>query len=72
MSDRPAIIHTYIHTPEIPDVKTLQKHKFIMNALDKGWVIKKRNDSYILSKKHEGKQEVFREDYLEKMMGEML
>jgi len=43
-----------------------------MNALDKGWAIKKRNDNYILSKKHEGKQEVFQEDYLEKLMSEML
>lgn len=59
-------------TLEMPDVKTLHKHKFLMNALEKGWTIKKRGDHYILSKKHEGKKEVFKDCYLEKIMNEML
>lgn len=42
-----------------------QKMMFIMNALDFGWTIKKSNDSYIFTKKHEGKKEVFHENYLE-------
>jgi hypothetical protein len=70
MSELSATIRTT--TPEIPDAKTLQKHKFIMNALEMGWSIKKRDDKYILSKKHEGKTEVFMDDYLEKIMQKML
>jgi hypothetical protein len=36
-----------------------------MNALDFGWAIKKSEDSYIFTKKHEGKKEIFHENYLE-------
>jgi hypothetical protein len=36
-----------------------------MNALDTGWSIKKNGDSYIFTKKHENKREVFMENYLE-------
>lgn len=42
-----------------------QKMMFIMNALDFGWAIRKSEDSYIFTKKHEGKKEVFHENYLE-------
>jgi len=38
---------------------------FIMNALEKGWSVKKKEDEYIFTKKHEGKREIFRENYLE-------
>ena len=43
----------------------LQKMKFIFNAIEKGWSVKKSYDSYIFTKKHEGKREIFREKYLE-------
>jgi hypothetical protein len=39
--------------------------KFIWNAIEKGWAVKKRDDSYIFSKKHEGKREIFMDTYLE-------
>jgi hypothetical protein len=42
-----------------------QKMIFIINALENGWTIKKLNDSYIFTKKHENKREVFQENYLE-------
>ena len=45
-----------------------QKMFFLYNALDDGWKIQKMNDSYIFSKKHEGKKEVFNEDYLLRFM----
>jgi len=45
--------------------KTFQKMLFVMNALENGWVVKKTNDLYIFTKKHEGKREVFQENYLE-------
>lgn len=43
----------------------LKKMIFIQNALEKGWSIKKSNDSYIFTKKHENRREIFQEDYLE-------
>jgi hypothetical protein len=45
--------------------KTFQKMVFIMNALNDGWKVKKTEDEYIFTKKHEGKREIFKTDYLE-------
>jgi len=42
----------------------IQKMIFIMNALDDGWSVKKTQDKYIFSKKHENKVEVFQDEYL--------
>ena len=44
--------------------KQLQKMIFIMNALNDGWSVKKNQDKFIFSKKHENKVEVFQEEYL--------
>ena len=48
--------------------KEFQKLLFLSNVLDQGWTIKKRNDTYIFTKKHENRYEVFQEDYLEKFV----
>ena len=45
-----------------------QKMIFIMNALEKGWAIKKAQESYIFTKKHENKKEIFQENYLEEFI----
>ena len=45
--------------------KQFQKMVFIMNALDNGWKIYKTNESYVFSKKHENRREIFEEKYLE-------
>ena len=45
-----------------------QKMVLLYNALEDGWSIKKKDDSYIFSKKHEGKKEVLQEDYLLRFM----
>lgn len=45
-----------------------QKMMFLINALEEGWSIKKSNDSYIFTKKHENKREIFQEDYLENFL----
>ena len=45
-----------------------QKMSFIMNALEKGWTVKKDDNQYIFCKKHEGKKEIFREEYLRKFI----
>jgi len=48
---------------------------FIMNALENGWSVKKisaedatKGYSYVFSKKHENRREVFLESYLEKFI----
>jgi hypothetical protein len=54
---------------EIDTIK-FQKMVFLYNALDNGWSIKKRKDSYIFTKNHEGKKEIFDELYLSIFMKE--
>uniref|UniRef100_A0A6C0J5P6 Uncharacterized protein n=1 Tax=viral metagenome TaxID=1070528 RepID=A0A6C0J5P6_9ZZZZ len=44
---------------------TFQKMLFIINALEQGWAVRKNNDTYIFTKKHENRQEIFQENYLE-------
>ena len=50
------------------DKPIFQKMLFIMNALDNGWCVKKSMDSYIFTKKHENRREIFKEDYLERFL----
>lgn len=47
------------------DKPVFQKMLFISNALERGWTVRKSNNSYIFTKKHENRQEIFQEDYLE-------
>ena len=47
------------------DKSTYQRMVFITNALEQGWTIKKKDDSYIFTKKHENRREIFQENYLE-------
>lgn len=47
------------------DRPTFQKMIFLTNALDQGWSIKKYNNTYIFTKKHENRKEIFQENYLE-------
>lgn len=54
---------------EIDKLK-FQKMVFLFNALDNGWSIKKRSESYIFTKNHEGKKEIFDESYLAIFMKE--
>lgn len=48
--------------------KQFQIMVFLTNALDNGWKIQKAENSYIFTKKHENKKEVFQTDYLEKFI----
>ena len=41
---------------------------YLYNSINDGWTIKKRNDSYIFSKNHEGKREIFQDSYLMSFM----
>jgi len=47
---------------------TFQKMLLLFNALEDGWTIKKRNDSYVFLKNHEGKREILDESYLSRFM----
>ena len=49
-------------------VTILQKYTFIMNALDNGWRVKKRNNKYIFTKKHKGKKTFFLKGFLDKFI----
>ena len=47
----------------------LRKMIFIYNALENGWAIKKREKNYVFRKKHEGKKEIFSNNYLSRFLG---
>ena len=59
-------IEIKIENEQSLEINRIKFHKmvFLFNALDNGWSIKKRNESYIFTKNHEGKKEVFDETYL--------
>ena len=48
---------------EIDYIK-LQKMAFIYNAIHSGWTVKLNKNSYIFSKKHEGKKEIYLDTYM--------
>jgi hypothetical protein len=60
----------YIDSNENRDINyiTLEKMKFLYNALDSGWSIVKRDDKYIFNKKHEGEKEIYLDSYLEQFI----
>jgi hypothetical protein len=51
------------HDIKIDNIK-FQKMLFLFNAINDGWSIKKRKDSYIFTKNHEGKKEILLDSYL--------
>jgi hypothetical protein len=53
------------YTPLTIDKKKFQKMIFLYNALEEGWKIRKDADSYVFTKKHENRREIFQESYLE-------
>jgi hypothetical protein len=56
-------IEINLDTLEIDKLK-YQKMIFLHNALDNGWSIKKRKNSYVFTKNHENKKEIFDDSYL--------
>jgi hypothetical protein len=48
--------------------KEYYKMRFIFNAIEQGWSVKKRDNLYIFKTKHNNKEEVFNEDYLEEFV----
>ena len=51
-------------TTQKMDVLEENKCKFVMNALENGWTVKKRKGSYVFSKKHEDRKEILKDGYL--------
>ena len=45
-----------------------RKMNLIYNALEEGWSIKKKDNSYIFTKKHENKKEILEDSYLLKFL----
>lgn len=62
---RPTLLNIDLPKNIQMDRKKFQKMLFITNALEDGWTVKKSQDSYIFTKKHENKREIFQENYLE-------
>jgi hypothetical protein len=50
------------------DVIKFQKMLLLFNSIEQGWSVKKRGDSYIFNKNHEGKKEVLEDSYLLRFM----
>jgi hypothetical protein len=50
------------------DIVTKTKMILIFNALEKGWKIKKKKNSYIFIKNHEGKKEIFLDTYIKRFI----
>ena len=58
-------IEDYLENKKIKiDIILFKKMNLIYNALEEGWSIKKKENSYIFTKKHENKKEVFEDSYL--------
>ena len=50
------------------DYIKFRKIMFINNAIEQGWTVKKEKEAYIFSKKHEGKKEIYLDNYLKKFL----
>ena len=50
------------------DAIQFQKMMLLYNAIESGWSVKKRNESYVFTKNHEGKKEILEDSYLTKFM----
>lgn len=44
--------------------KDLQKMVFLYNSLQDGWTIKKKGEKYIFRKIHQGKKEIYDDNFL--------
>ena len=50
------------------DFIEIQKMSFIYNAINTGWAVKKKEDKFFFTKKHENKREVYLDTYLQKFI----
>jgi hypothetical protein len=50
------------------DIVKFQKMVLLFNAIEQGWSVKKKKNSYIFSKLNENKKEVLEDSYITKFM----
>ena len=50
------------------DKLKFRKMTFIYNALEKGWSVSKKSELYVFKKNHEGKKEVYLDNYLKRFI----
>ena len=64
------IMDIYIEANENQDINyiTLEKMKFLYNALETGWTVVKKDDKYVFNKKHEGEKEIYLDSYLQQFI----
>ncbi len=66
---RPSTMEIQLGEDSSPSIqmskRQFKKMMFLYNALDEGWTVKKSQDAYIFTKKHENRREIFQENYLE-------
>jgi hypothetical protein len=55
-----------INTPKTFEIDyiTLQKMTFIFNAIESGWEVKRNENTYVFTKKHQGKKEIYNDSFL--------
>jgi hypothetical protein len=55
-----------IETPKTYEIDyiTLQKMTFLYNAIESGWEVKRKENTYVFTKKHQGKKEIYNDSYL--------
>ncbi len=55
-----------INTPKTYEIDyiTLQKMTFLYNAIESGWEVKRKENTYVFTKKHQGKKEIYNDSYL--------
>ena len=49
-----------------------QKMVILFNAIEDGWSVKRVNQSYIFTKKHQNKKEILHDSYLSRFLNEHL
>ena len=52
------------------DCITLQKMAFVYNAVQSGWKVSKNDSSYVFTKKHENKKEIYLDTFLKSFVEE--
>ncbi len=66
-------LNSYLENDKLKiDGIQFQKMLLLFNAVEAGWTLKKRNNSYVFTKNHEGKKEVIHESYLLNFMKQNL
>jgi len=50
------------------NLRELRKMILVYNALNDGWKVAKRDNSYVFTKKHEGRQEVMDDKYVSEFL----